>query len=291
MLGTVQFGLPYGVANKAGQPSQEQAFSVLDAAWDCGVRVLDSAQEYGQANHIIAQYHAARAHRFRVINKVLRHPVDIDTVYDSLARERDALRIDAFECVMFHYPASVNNNVPDDFFFQLKARGLSDKSGLSFEDPQEFKRISQRFDLDVVQLPFNPINQCFIAGDFIDSLSMAGIDVHVRSLFLQGLLLAGSIIPPHLAALSPSIDKMSADCKERGLSTITACILYALRRPSVGHLVVGAQNLEQWQQIFSAYQEAGVIADHVTLPWETYACPDYDLVHPVQWAKLKVQSN
>lgn len=289
VLGTVQFGLSYGVTNNAGQPSPEQAFAVLDAAWDANVRILDSAQEYGEANQVIAQYHAARPHRFKIINKVLRHSAAVESVYESLARERDSLQIDQFECVMFHHPASVNESVPDDFFSQLQQRGISARAGLSFENPQEYRRVSGRFPFDVVQLPSNPVNQKFITGDFIDSLARAGHDVHVRSLFLQGLLLAGASVPPYLAGLSPLIERMKQDADDRGVNMIAACLLYALQRPSVGRLVVGAQDVEQWQGIIDAYRTAEALKNSITLPWQAYACDDFDLVHPVQWPKLKAQ--
>ncbi len=287
ILGTVQFGLPYGVTNRAGQPSLEQAFAVLDSAWEAGVRVLDSAQGYGEANQVIAQYHAQCPHRFRVINKVLRQPSHINSVYDSLARERDALLIDTFECIMFHCPASVGPDVPDDFFFQLHTRGLSRQSGVSLESSQEYEQLKQRFTFDVVQLPSNPINQKFIGGPFIDSLAREGVDVHVRSAFLQGLLLAGSVVPPYLQPLSVLIDRMVHDSERQGISMIVACLLYSLQRKSVGHIVVGAQDVHQWKGIVDAYKEAEAIKDSLMLPWHDYMCDDFDLAYPVQWGKLK----
>lgn len=290
-MGTVQFGLPYGVTNKAGRPPLEQAFAVLDSAWDAGVRMLDSAQGYGEANQVIAEYHAQRPHRFGVINKVLRQPADVNFVYETLERERDALLIDAFECVMFHYPASVGRDVPDDFFSQIHARGLSKRSGLSMESAQDYQWLRQRFVFDVVQLPSNPINQKFITDAFIDDLAQELVDVHVRSVLLQGLLLAGASVPVYLKPLSILINKMTQDSERYGISMLEACLLYHLQRESVGHIVVGAQDVHQWQEIVDAYKKANFIKARVTLPWHDYACDDFDLVYPVQWEKLKTKNS
>lgn len=289
-LGTVQFGLSYGVANSAGQPPLEQSFAVLDSAWESGIRTLDSAQGYGAAIDVIAQYHTQRPHRFGVINKVLRAPAAIDTVYDTLARERDALLIDEFECVMFHYPPSVGPDVPDDFFTQLRKRGISQRAGLSLESLAEYQQLEKRFAFDDAQLPVNPINQAFVPDDFLDLLAADHVSVHARSVFLQGLLLSDSKIPLYLQPLMPLIGKMKEDAAGQGIDMITACLLYALQKKSINHIVVGAQDVRQWQEIMNAYNRAEAIKDKVILPWVDYACADYDLVHPLQWVRLKAES-
>ena len=289
ILGTVQFGLPYGVTNTAGKPSLAQVFAVLDSAWENGVRVLDSAQGYGAANQVIAQYHAQRSHRFGVINKVLRQPAEINSIYEALTREREALLIDEFECVMFHYPPSVGPDIPDDFFSQLHTRGISRRAGLSVESPQEYQGLKQRFSFNDVQLPLNPINQKFITDSFLNSLAENQVSVHARSAFLQGLLLAKTSVPSYLKPLSLLIDRMAYDSERLGISMIAACFIYVLQKNPVSHVVVGAQDVQQWLEIVDAYKKAEAIKDSITLPWHDYACNDFDLVHPVQWEKLKTK--
>ncbi|MFN3826437.1 MAG: aldo/keto reductase [Micavibrio sp.] len=290
VLGTVQFGLPYGITNTNGQPSLDDSFAVLDAAWESGVTILDSAQLYGEANTIIANYHASRPHRFKIINKVLRYRENLESVYAYLERERERLLIDQFECVMFHSPESIDNRVSDDFFMKLSALGLSKKSGVSFDDPKELLSLQERFSFDVVQLPSNPINLHFMPDDFMSALAASGIDVHVRSAFLQGLLISGLEPPPYLQRLSIFINKMSEDVRSHGLTMISACLLYHLQKHSIGHIVVGAQNITQWKEILAAYQLACEAKDNISLPWASYACPNYELVHPLEWIRLKAES-
>lgn len=286
ILGAVQFGVAYGIANKAGKPPLDQAFEVFDRAWESGVRILDSAQAYGDANAVIAAYHAQSPNRFRVINKTLRNAEPVAAVYDALARERDAMRIDHFECVMFHHAATIGADIPDDFFAQLSARGITERSGLSMELPRDYEGLRERFLFDVVQLPSNPINQKFITPGFIESLAQAGVDVHVRTAFLQGLLLSGATVPPYLAGLSPLIDRMAVDAAAQGISMLEACFLFQLQNEAVGNVVVGAQDAQQWQEIAAAYERAQAIRTQVSLPWADYACADFSLSFPLQWLKL-----
>lgn len=294
-LGIVQFGLAYGVANHAGKPPLTQAFAVLDAAWEDGVRLIDSAQEYGDANQVLAQYHAARSHRFSVINKVWRHPTNYNDVYDTLARERDSLRIDCFDTVMFHHPATVDQTVPDDLFDRLKSAGLIKRGGLSFERPADYQRLSQRFAFDVVQLPINMVNQQFISAEFIQSLARDQVEIHARSVFLQGLLLSSpDQIPAHLAPFKDIVARLKNDCADSDVDApidpLAACLLYVLQMPAVENIVVGAQDISQWAQISSTYQALTDRASSVALPWADYAVSDERLAFPALWSSLLTQA-
>lgn len=293
-LGIVQFGLAYGVANQAGKPAPEQAFSVLDAAWEDGVRLIDSAQEYGDAHQVLAQYHAARPHRFAVTNKVWRYPTNYHDVYDALARERDLLDIDSFDTVMFHHPGTVDQSVPDDLFDRLKAAGLIKRGGLSFENPADYHRLSARFAFDVVQLPINMVNQKFITAGFVQSVARDQVEVHARSVFLQGLLLASSDqVPAHLAPFKNIIERLNKACAvasaDAHLDVLGACLLYVMQMPGVARIVVGAQDLSQWRQISRSYQALAQNATSVTLPWGDYAVSDERLAFPALWSTLLPQ--
>lgn len=286
-LGIVQFGLAYGVANQAGKPPLNQAFAVLDAAWADGVRLIDSAQEYGDANQVLAQYHARRPHKFSVVNKVWRHPTNYSDVYDSLARERDALQIDAFHTVMFHHPDAVDGSVPDDLFDRLKDAGLIKRAGLSFERPIDYQHLSQRFAFDAVQLPVNMVNQNFISAEFLQSLAHEHIEIQARSVFLQGLLLSTpERIPAHLAPFKSIIERLNNACAGAHIHALAACLLYAMRMPGVKSLVVGAQDITQWREISSTYQALTHNASLAPLPWADYAVSDERLAFPALWSSL-----
>lgn len=287
ILGTVQFGLPYGITNYMGQPLRADIFSILDSAWEFGTRILDSAQGYGEANDVISDYHRDRMQRFHVVNKVLRYPENEDMVIESLQRERDAMMIDSFDCVMFHFSDSVTEEIHDNFFARLKDLKLAARSGLSIETPVDYYKLSRRFLFDVVQLPSNPLNQEFVTDDFLADLKDNNIEIHARSAFLQGILLTDSTNLPHyLHPLQSLISRFQKDCAAQRLSPLAGCLLYNLQRSAVDHIVVGAQNMEQWQEIIVAYRQAKALMKDNNFVWMNYACKNFDLVHPSQWAKL-----
>lgn len=289
VLGGVQFGLDYGVTNSEGQPSHKAAYEVMDYAWEIGIDCVDSAQAYGNANQIIADYHKIRQHRFRVINKVLREKTNINICVDNIRRERDALDIPSFHAVMFHYAPSIDAEVPDDFFITLKAEKLADFGGLSIDDAEHYALLKKRFDFDIIQLPLNPTCTKFMPDEFLKDLKFSGIDLHVRSAFLQGLFLASADkFPSYLKGLMPAIQTFQQNCRNFDLSFLTGCFLFLLQKPFVDKIVVGAQNISQLREIKQAYDDAlNAYKANISLPWCEFAVNDYDLVHPVKWPVLK----
>jgi aryl-alcohol dehydrogenase-like predicted oxidoreductase len=292
ILGTAQFGVEYGILNFSGRPLTEEVFSTLDMAWSCGIRVLDSAQAYGQANKIIADYHATRPHRFSVINKVMRHSESVEETLSSLRHELGALKIDSFDCIMLHHSASVPASLPKSFLDGLKGDGIAKRVGISIETPEDYRALQGRFNFDVVQLPLNVLNQKFMPDQFLDELKNKNIEIHARSAFSQGLLI-GKIqeIPAYLQTVIPNVRSFQEDCLALEISPITGCLLYLLHNSAIDNIVVGAQNQSQLAEIMGAFGAAqGARQQGKKLDWNSYACHNFDLVSPLIWLKLKEES-
>lgn len=288
ILGSVQFGLSYGISNSAGQPSRDTVFETLDTAWDCGIRILDSAQAYGQANSIISDYHQCQEKRFFIINKIMRHPEDPEKVLSSLSREMDMLKIDKFHCIMIHHARSVPHSLTDSFFEILKDR-FTNLVGLSIETPDEYHMLKNRFSFNIVQLPLNIFNQKFIHDSFLEELKKNHVEIHARSAFLQGLALGNpALSPAYLESLVSKVRRFQQDCELHEISTAAACLLYILEKETVDHIVTGAQNPHQLEEIVSSLQESYKFKQQEKrLPWKNYACDNFDLVHPSCWPKLQ----
>lgn len=288
ILGAVQFGVPYGVTNHAGKPSQDAAFEAIQAAWDAGIRTLDSAQGYGQANQVIADYHAAHKNRFSVINKIMRHPQDPQEVIDSLLRERDQMQIERFDCIMFHYAPSVPDDLPHNFLDDLKKKGLTARVGLSIDIPANYESLQSKFSFDVIQLPLNLMSQKFMPIKFLEDLQKSSTEIHVRSAFLQGVLLnKPEDAPSYLAPLAGKIRKFQDDCESLDITPLIGCLLFLLQNPLVDHIVVGAQNAGQLREIVAAYQDAETAQlQGKNLDWLTYASDDFAMIHPLSWLEM-----
>lgn len=287
ILGAVQFGVDYGVTNQAGKPSEKIAFGTIDTAWDLGIRTLDSAQAYGEANTVVARYHQARDQRFSVINKIMRYPQSLDDVRKSLLKELRAMNINRFDCIMFHHASSISFDLPISFVEELKT-DFCDRLGVSIDTSEDYHILAKRFNFDVVQLPLNVLNQNFMPDDFLQDLKERSIEIHVRSAFLQGVLLSTKPIPNYLRALQPNVEKFQNDCKNLDISLAAGCFLFLLQKPAVDHVVVGAQNAVQLEETVYAYKMAqNAFEAGKTLPWQNYACDDFDLIYPACWPDLQ----
>ncbi|HBR68374.1 MAG TPA: hypothetical protein DEA55_03255 [Rhodospirillaceae bacterium] len=289
ILGAVQFGMEYGVTNKSGKPASAAAFNALDTAWDAGIHVLDSAQGYGQANRLIAEYHAERPQRFSIINKVMREPETPEEVVSSLRREREEMDIHKFSCVMLHYAPSVRPDLPGRFLDDLKSSGITEHVGISIETPADYEKLKDRFRFDIVQLPLNFLSQEFISDDFLRDLKEDGVEIHARSAFLQGLTIANPReIPDYLSGLAPSIREFHEDCAETGISPLTGSLMFLEQKSFIEHIVVGAQDSRQMKEIVTAYDMArDVLRQGKNLSWGKYAIRDFKLAHPSCWGELR----
>ncbi len=292
VLGTVQFGLEYGVLNHAGQPSAGTVFKTLDTAWESGIRVLDSAQAYGQANNIIADYHHSCSKRFSVINKIMRHPESPEDIVASLSRELEMMNIDRFHCVMFHHAASIPPGLSNSFLEDLKKRGITDRVGLSIDTPADYKDLENKFHFDVIQLPLNVLSQNFMPDEFLDELKQNSIEIHARSVFLQGLILGKiSDIPAYLQPIAANINAFQQACAALEISPAAGCMLYLLQKPQIDCIVAGVQDPAQLEEINNAFKAAKkALQEGEFLPWLDYACDDFDLISPMAWLRFKESS-
>ena len=101
ILGTVQLGIPYGINNHAGQPDQSTANAIFHSAWAGGIRLLDTAESYGNAQQVIGHYHVGQSELFDVITKLKpgKNPISVMT---SLFEDMNTLNVDSLYGFMFH---------------------------------------------------------------------------------------------------------------------------------------------------------------------------------------------
>lgn len=284
-LGTVQFGLPYGVANQQGQVSLSEAAKILEYAWTKGVDTLDTAIGYGDCEQRLGE---CGVEHWRVVSKLPAFPepcADVaewvrESVWGSLQR----LKINRLGGLLLHRPHQLLGSQGDALYRALgkvKREGKVEKIGLSVYGPDELDVIWPRYQFDLVQAPFNIIDRRLAASGWLERLHLAGVEVHVRSVFLQGLLLMEAEKRPLVfnrwQALWQQWDRW---LKEQEVAPLQACLSFALRQPGVGRVVVGVDSLRHVQEILMS-SVAQAIDPPLTLATEAP-----DLVNPSRWSAL-----
>ncbi len=287
-LGTVQFGLNYGVANTAGQISAAKASAILNVARAGGINTLDTAIAYGDSEATLG---AQDVSQWNVVTKLPEVPSDIQTsvqvrdwvqgqVSASLAR----LRLTRVHAILLHRPDQILGSQGGallDALWGLKMQGLTAKVGVSIYQPQELEAITQVFQPDLVQAPLNILDTGFVTSGWAARLKSVGAEIHLRSAFLQGLLLMSEDArPAKFARWAPLWKQWHGWLKEHQLTPLQACLRYSLSVKEADQVIVGVDTAGQLKQIL----EAAKGALPAKLTWNTSI--DADLVNPANWNQL-----
>ena len=286
-LGTVQFGLPYGVANTQGQVNPEQAETMLGAARDAGINTLDTAIAYGEAEELLGRLGVAG---FRLISKIpaLREPVSAvdDWIVGQVEASLKRLRVPRLGGLMLHAPDDLlGPHGPAIARGLQRARdaGLAERIGLSVYSPEQLATLIDRLPLEIVQIPANVFDRRFAETGWLDRLALNGVEVHARSAFLQGLLLMPSErVPSKFGPYRSLIDRWHAWLagEAAGASPVQACLAHVASYAGIARLVVGADSLVQLKDIIEAASAAPLQAP------ESLASPGTPLINPAQWNAL-----
>jgi aryl-alcohol dehydrogenase-like predicted oxidoreductase len=192
-LGTAQFGMNYGVTNPTGKVPVRQVKQLLDLALSKGVRLLDTAHSYGDAESLIGNLGVGE---FDVVTKLASRRAPIiglgdhyqELIQVSLAR----LKLERVYGVLAHDTYELDNgnlgNVAKSLSL-LKETGLTEKIGISVYHPHQLEVIFQEFVPDLVQLPLSLFDRRFLDSGWLERLREYKVEIHSRSSFLQGLLL------------------------------------------------------------------------------------------------------
>lgn len=287
-LGTVQFGADYGISNMGGKVPLQEVTSVLAYAERAGVDVLDTAAAYGDSESVLGSA-LWPDHRFRVVTKIpaLDQTLDsvqrISAVRESLYASLKRLRMKSVYGVLLHRAADatgVNGIRLSRAFQDLKQEGLAQKIGVSVYGADELEAVLENFVPDLVQLPSNAIDQRLHRSGWLTRLSSLGVEIHVRSVFLQGLLLMpASQRDSAFDQYRKELARFDHFCMEYNLTPLEAALGYIRHLPGEAAIVGVTKRLEL-EEIVQA-MEAGNVP---TLEaYSELACDDIGLVNPSMW--------
>ena len=235
-LGTAQFGLNYGIANSKGRVPREEVFNILDLAFDKGIDTLDTARAYGEAEKILGKY--PKIKRFKVITKFS------ENAEEELNESLQSLKLRKIYGLLAHR-AEVFIKDPSlwDEVLKLKIEGLVDKVGFSLYFPWELERL-WNLSFDIVQVPYNILDRRF--EPLLPKLKDRGIEVHVRSVFLQGLLLIDlTELNPFFDDIKPILLGLKKLSRQKSTELKDLLLCYVLKNPYVDKVVVGVDSIKQ----------------------------------------------
>ena len=247
-LGTAQWGLKYGILNKSEIPNDSVLKRILKIAKSAGLDLLDSAPSYGNSENRIGQL---SLNQFDCVTKI-NTKSNCKSISDQIRSSLKALNQDKLYCVLFHDSNDlIQNKTLWDELNQNKQEGKINKIGYSLYEPEQLKRL---LDLemipDLVQFPYNVLDRKFKL--YFTFLKERGIGIHIRSIFLQGLLFKkGSELPEKLKLLKPVIDRLQSLSEKFNQSILNICLGYVLQKELIDYCIVGIDNENQLREIIN----------------------------------------
>ncbi len=285
-LGTAQFGLDYGVSNQSGKINLSETKKIFKFAQKNRIDLIDTAISYGESEKIIGKFDT---NEFKIITKLPSIPIDcleIDIWLENHVRNSlKHLGIKSLYGVLLHNPRDILENFGKklvDALYKIQLKGLINKIGLSIYDPSEFDQVLDLIKVDIIQAPLNIIDRRLEYSGWLSKLKSAGVEIHVRSIFLQGLLLMPrKKIPKKFERWSFVWDKWSSELKKNKFSAIEACLSYPLSLPEVDKVIVGVNSLDQFKEIIKTYQSRRLKIDLSFMESK-----DLMLINPYNWSDL-----
>lgn len=270
-LGTVQFGQAYGVSNTRGQVSDEDVRAILACAARAGVAVLDTAANYGEAEAVLARQDLAP---FRTVTKTISVKNGVEAVVARARQSAASLKADT---LLVHAVADLENADLWPALQRLKADGTFRKIGISVYVSDGPAAVAARFKPDTMQLPFSLLDQRLLQDGTLSRLKELGVEIHARSLFLQGLLFLEKM-PEKLRHVEAALAEIRSTIRKAGSTPLAATLAFALSRPEINVGLVGVTQLAELEEILAV--------SAMPLPmlnWPALALNDETALTPSRW--------
>jgi aryl-alcohol dehydrogenase-like predicted oxidoreductase len=280
-LGTVQFGLDYGISNQQGKVPQDEVYKILHTAYESGVRVLDTAAAYGTSEGVLGEL-MEPDWQFNIVTKI---PVigtryssnEIGTFIQKTFRESlQKLRKESIYSLMFHDADDLRNENADEAFdmlVSLKRDGLIKKIGVSAYSQNQLEKVRHRFEIDLVQVPFNVLDQRLAQSGYLVELHNAGIEIHTRSTFLQGLILMNpDEVKPFFNPIRPILQEFHNEAKRLETTPLRLALSYVCNFEEISNVIVGVTKASELQEILSGVTD-----------FKRFAVINENMINPSKW--------
>jgi len=274
-LGTAQFGLDYGISNAGGQVHPNEVKNILSIAKNNNIDILDTASGYGNSEKILGD---VGVHSFKIVTKTTSIKSGVDSVLKSFKQSLENLRIESVDGLLIHNIEDVKDKEFDILYEELnnlKQDKLINKIGFSTYTPKQVDFLLDNFDFDLIQVPFNVFDVRLIEGGQLQALKDKSVEVHARSVFLQGILLNFNNLPNYFLTWQKQFEKYQAIVDSSGLSLLEYALNFALSIKELDKVLVGVNNANQLIDIINS--------SNTGVDLKAFSIDDVDLLNPSLW--------
>lgn len=285
-LGTAQFGFAYGIANLEGRVPEAEVGQILEIARAAGMVVLDTAPAYGEAEAVLGQW-LRPGDPFRITTKtpaIAASKVgeeDIAAVQAAFDASLKTLHVEHIAAVLVHQADDLLKPGGERLWALLRTwqeAGKVEKIGASVYERRQIDGLMARYPVELLQLPVNVFDQRLMRDGTLAALAAQGIEIHARSVFLQGLLLMeDAFLPAFATPWRETIRAFRAAADQAGASPLRAALSFVCQQPEIATVLIGVFSAKQLQECLAAVDAP------LTLDWARYAIDDPNFVDPRRW--------
>lgn len=285
-IGTVQLGKRYGISNTIGQTTVSEMRKILNAAKDAGISMLDTASSYGDSEKRLGHLLAGSS-QFDIVTKTpyLKTaritPTDIEIMEKAFENSLLNLQKECIYGLLVHNVDNLSGPGGDKLYGmmqKLKQEKKVQKIGVSVYTGQEIDSVLGKYPVDIVQLPINIFDQRLIKSGHLKKLKSRGVEIHARSVFLQGLLLmAPDRIPDYFSSVRPVIENLEAMLKKNGMTRTEGALQFVKNIREIDRILVGVNTAQQLKENVEAYNSDG------SIDFTEFAINNGDILNPSKW--------
>ena len=288
-LGTVQFGLNYGIANTDGKPSYEKSRDIVAEACANGITSFDTAAAYGDSELVLGRIfdELKIGNKIEVVSKVPGvkeqnlSPANAEKfITESVEKSLQRLKINQLAACLFHREEDLEYI---DVLRKLEDRGLIAGSGVSLDSPAQCEQVLRK-KVDHLQIPYNIFDRRF--DEFWPKAEDAGITIFIRSVYLQGLLLMPeNKIAPHLREVIPVRRQLESLAIDAGINMPELCMRFILCNPAITSVLTGVDSLDQLKQNIKLFKKGPLSADILAEINKIVPVFPENLIRPTCWKR------
>ena len=288
-LGTVQFGLDYGVNNQK-KPSVSDSLDMLDYATQNGITNIDTAFAYGTAESVVGEFLKKKTiprEKLNISSKLAPNVMDDVApenyeakVLELIKGQLKTLGTEYLDVYLYHSARYVYNEA----LLSALQEGLARKVGVSVYEPNEVRKGLESEKVDFMQFPYSIFDQRMLSNGIFD-LPLNGTEIDTRSAFIQGLIIMSEAkVPPFLAKAKPIVRKIDEICTKYGVNRVALAMNFVKQQKSISSLVFGVDNMDQLKQD-SEYFNKEIPSATVSEIATEFTGIEADIVMPSLWKK------
>lgn len=283
ILGTVQFGLKYGINNHMDKPNGTEVQEILEFAYANNIDVLDTADAYGNASELIGEFHTVRNDKFNVITK-FKNTGETFSIENWLALTLNRLNVPSLFACMFHSIDDYFNNpklLNDLISFYQK--GLIKNIGVSIYTNIQFEKVIDDPSVHLIQLPYNLLDNTNYRGELIQKAKAKEKIIHIRSVFLQGLFFMDpNNLPLKLQSLKPELSMLQDLSNEYNIPMQSLALNYVAANDHIDGIIIGIDNLKQLKDNIDSLTVE--IPKELICHIDSISTKHLELLNPVNWS-------